>query len=122
MKALLLFAIGLGLFSLNSCSPTAPIEPEEPTQPRYIGQISSIHPEQGFVLIRRAPGVTVPSGTILISRGPGDRVANLRTSGESLGQMSAADIQSGTPEIGDSVHEPLIEKADKIPDEFNLDS
>ena len=108
--------MGFGLLSLNSCSPTAPVEPEEPTQPRYVGQVASIHAAQGFVLIRRAPGVVLSPGTILISRGPGDRVANLRISGETLGQMCAADIQSGTPEIGDSVHEPLLEKAELTPD------
>ena len=106
----------LGLISFIGCSPQAPVEPEEPTQPRYVGQINSVHAEQGFVLIRRGAGVTLSPGMILISRGPGERVANLRVSGESLGQMVAADIQSGQPQIGDSVHEPLLDNPELTPD------
>ena len=112
MKTLAILVLSLALIG---CSRDAPMEPEKPTQPRYIGQVTSIHAAQGFVLIRRAPGVTIPTGTILISRGPGDRVANLRVSGETLGLMTAADIQAGVPEVGDSVHEPLLDKAELTP-------
>lgn len=87
------------------------MEPEKPTS-RYIGQIASVHANQGFTLIRRSPGITVSAGTILISQGLDGSAANLRVSGEMLGQMIAADIQSGSPQRGDSVREPLIEESD----------
>ena len=108
--------------TLIGCGGDVPIEPEEPNQPRYIGQITSLHLAQGFVLIRRAPGVTLPTGSILISRGPGlvegtktPRVANLRITGETLGQLTAADVQSGAPQVGDSVYEPLLESPEAAP-------
>ncbi len=113
MKSLAILVLSLALIG---CGRDVPVEPEEPTQPRYIGQITSIHAAQSFVLIRRAPGITLAAGTILISRGPGDRVANLRVSGETLGLMTAADIQAGVPEVGDSVYEPLLEKPELTPD------
>lgn len=113
--------LGLSL-SLTGCGlfggkpELEPTEQKKPSQPRYIGQITSIHAAQGFVLIRRSPGVTLVPSTILISRGPGgpkqQRVANLRITGESLGQMAAADIQSGSPQVGDSVYEALPENSE----------
>ncbi|MDX1680596.1 MAG: hypothetical protein R3242_07690 [Akkermansiaceae bacterium] len=116
MKAPILFLLFLGL---ASCGPldkppqgAGPEEEEEEPQiqRKYIGQIASVHADQNFVLIRRSPGVSVPAGKILISSGPGGSLANLRVSGETLGQMMAADIQSGSPRVGDSVAEPLLKR------------
>ena len=98
---------GCGLFQQEP----EPTDKEEPKS-LYIGQIASVHASQGFVLIRRIPGITVESGTILIAEGIGGAASNLRVSGESLGQMLAADIQSGTPQAGDSVRKPLIQDVD----------
>lgn len=96
---------------LIGCGGGVPVEPEKPSQNRFVGQVVSIHTNQGFILFRRTPGVRIPTGSILISRGPGNRLANLRVSGEALGQMMAADIQSGAPEVGDSVLKPMIQEA-----------
>lgn len=82
---------------------------EEPSASLHVGQIASIHSQEGFVLIRRLPSMEIASGTILISTGPTGQVANLRVTGESLGQMIAADIQSGCPQIGDSVSRSALE-------------
>ena len=109
MKLLTPLLVSIGL---AACSPSAPpLEEDKPTS-RYIGQIASVHTTHGFVLIRRSPGTSVSAGTILISQGRDGNAANLRVSGEKLGQMIAADIQSGSPQAGDSVREPLIEKID----------
>lgn len=91
--------------------PATPPGEEQPAS-LYVGQIASIHPQEGFVLIRRLPSIEIASGTILISTGPTGQVANLRVTGESLGQMIAADIQSGSPQIGDSVSRSALESDD----------
>jgi hypothetical protein len=44
------------------------------------------------------------TGQILTTRGPENRTANLRTTGEKLGEFAAADIQSGAVEPGDAVY------------------
>jgi len=120
MRITATFALCLSLASCGlSPSEPEPVEEKKPTS-RHIGQIASIHAAQNFVLIRRAPGITVPPGTILISEGVDGTAANLRASGESLGQMIAADIQSGIPQVGDPVREPLIEEGEleaEIPEE-----
>jgi hypothetical protein len=41
------------------------------------------------------------------------RAANLKVTGEKTGQFAAADIQSGTLEIGDSVYTTLSYQAPK---------
>lgn len=82
----------------------------------YVGQIASLHLDQDFVLIRRTPTVSVATGTILISSGPGGELANLRVTGEHLGLMIAADVQSGRPQLGDSVNRSAVESEDTDPD------
>ena len=116
---ILCLCLGLTSCGLFQGTPE-PVEVEEQTQPTYVGQITSIHAAQNFVIIRHSAGVTIPTGTILISRGPSDpdglipeRVANLRVSGENRGLMAAADIQAGLPEVGDSVYLPLIGKPEE---------
>jgi len=114
----------LTALALAACAPKLETpEPGDEPKPnsRYIGQITSVHAEQGFVLIRRASAITLNPGTILLSEGPNGRAANLRISGENLGQMLAADVQSGSPQVGDSVREPLISEAEIEADEFESD-
>lgn len=108
----LLICLSLSACGLFQGKPTPIEQEEEEPSSRYIGQIASVHEDQGFVLIRRSPGIQVATGTILISDGTDGRAANLRATGESLGQMIAADLQSGTPQVGDSVREPLIEEVE----------
>lgn len=108
----LLLCLSLGGCGLLSRSSPTPQNQEPATPSPYVGQVASLHSAQGFVLIRRMPSVTVAPGTILISTGPNGSVANLRVSGESLGLMIAADIQSGTPQVGDSVNHSALEEED----------
>lgn len=120
MRIPLVFMLCLCICSCGLFRPQPePPEPEEP-ESLYVGQITSVHASQGFVLIRRVPGITVATGSILISERAGGSASNLRVSGESLGQMLAADIQSGIPQVGDSVRKPLIEDVD--PAEESADS
>jgi hypothetical protein len=46
----------------------------------------------------------VETGSILTTQGPEGRAANLLATGEKLGQYAAADIRTGTLEIGDGVY------------------
>ena len=72
--------------------------------PSLVGRIASIPPDKRFVLIQSYGGWKIESGTILTTRGPEERTANLLVTGESLGHFAAADLQSGAVEVGDAVY------------------
>jgi len=115
-SALITCLLCLGLSSCGLLRRHQPIDPQPEEEPSlYVGQIASVHLNQGFVLIRRSPHVTVPSGTILISTSPGGQAANLRVTGESLGLMIAADVQSGDPQVGDTVNRSALDQLDSDP-------
>lgn len=94
---------------------------ETKATPRLIGRVASVPPGGKFVLIQTYGKVKFEPGTILTTRGNDRRTANLRVTGESLAEFSAADIQSGKAEIGDAVytvHAPqLAEKEPEAPAE-----
>lgn len=100
--------IGLLGLLVSACgSGTAP-EPEAegeppPIPPRVVGEIASVHPEEGFVLIRRTGLATLPAGMAYSSVGADGRTAALRLTGERLGRFFAADIGGGDPAAGDLV-------------------
>lgn len=75
-----------------------------PEGPQLIGRIASVPAEKTFVLVQRYGKWEPTAGEILTTRGPEERTANLRLTGESLGEFAAADIQSGTLELGDGVY------------------
>lgn len=96
-------------FLVGACAPTAEKpKPEEKKPavegPKLVGRIATIPADKRFVLIQSYGKWEVESGQILTTRGPEDRTANLRTTGEKLGEFAAADLQSGTLEIGDAVY------------------
>ena len=102
--------LSLACLALTSCSwlglkKKSPI-PQEPSAPSLVGRIASIPADHRFVLIQSYGKWNVPTGSILISRGPDARTANLLATGEALGQFAAADVQSGTFEVGDAVLMP----------------
>jgi hypothetical protein len=84
---------------------TAPEDPK-PAAPSLtlIGRIASIPPDRRFVLIQSYGSWKPTADTILTAHGPDARSANLKVTGETLGQFTAADIQSGEVEIGDAVY------------------
>ncbi len=95
------------LLFLTSCAKKpaetpAPKQKEE--QARLVGRIASIHKNPDFALIQSYGTWTIQTGAILATIGPDGRAANLKVTGEKTGQFAAADIQSGTLEIGDSVY------------------
>ncbi len=103
--------------SIPACGPSKP-DPEtsanslaagaeknkQPAKPELIGIIASLPRGQNFVLIRRYGSWSATPGTLLTTRGPDSRSANLLMTGESLSEFIAADIQSGAVEIGDGVY------------------
>ena len=98
---------------LSSCADKpAPAPPEKPKkdQIRLVGRIASVHKNPDFVLIQSYGTWTVPTGAILATSGTEGRAANLKVTGEKTGQFAAADIQSGSIEIGDSVYTTLTYK------------
>jgi len=99
-----------------SCGSTKPEKPKEEAKkpvvegPKLVGRIASIPADKRFVLIQSYGKWAVESGQILTTRGPEDRTANLRTTGESLGEFAAADLQSGSVEVGDAVYSQHVVK------------
>ena len=83
---------------------------KKPDAPKLVGRIASIPADKRFVLIQSYEAWTVETGAILTTRGPEDRTANLRVTGEKLGQFAAADLQSGTVEVGDAVYSRHVPK------------
>lgn len=78
--------------------------------PQLVGRIASIPADRRFVLIQSYGKWTIESGRILTTRGPDERTANLRTTGETLGEFAAADLQSGLVEVGDAVYSQHVVK------------
>ncbi|MCE2959578.1 MAG: hypothetical protein ACK5LH_02090 [Akkermansiaceae bacterium] len=109
-------SLALPLLFLSSCAdkPTETPAPK-PTkdQARLVGRIASIHKNPDFTLIQSYGPWNVPTGAILATMGLEGRAANLKVTGEKTGQFAAADIQSGTLEIGDSVYTTLSYQAPK---------
>jgi hypothetical protein len=104
----------ISLLFLSSCADKADETPpptEKKDQARLVGRIASIHKNPDFALIQSYGVWNVPTGAILATIGLEDRAANLKVTGEKTGQFAAADIQSGTLEIGDSVYTTLSYQA-----------
>jgi hypothetical protein len=77
---------------------------EAETRPQLVGRVASIPADRKYVLVQSYGSWNVETGSILTTQGPEGRAANLLATGEKLGQYAAADIQSGTLEIGDGVY------------------
>ena len=101
---------------VSACGPTKPDKPkEEATKsaveaPKLVGRIASIPADKRFVLIQSYGKWVVESGRILTTRGPDERTANLRITGETLGEFTAADLQSGSVGVGDAVYSQHVVK------------
>jgi len=90
-----------------------------PEGPELVGRVASIAADRRFVLIQSYGTWKQETDAILTTRGAEERTANLLVTGEALGQFAAADIQSGTVEIGDAVysrHIPKPAEPDPAPD------
>ena len=107
MKLLAFTSLALCLF-LTACADKPEETPTEKTddesKPRLVGRVASIPADRTFVLIQSYGTWTVETGSILTTQGPEGRAANLLATGEKLGQYAAADIRTGTLEIGDGVY------------------
>ena len=100
-------------FSLFACGTTHSTAPEKPAAaketaivagPKLVGRIATIPADRRFVLIQSYGKWEMEAGAILTTRGPDERTANLRVTGEKLGEFAAADLQSGTLGKGDAVY------------------
>lgn len=115
MKAVVYLLVPF-LLALGACSNFKPGKPDADTEapakvqegPELVGRIASVAADRRFVLIQSYGPWKRDAGTVLTSRGDDDRVANLLITGEAAGQFAAADIQSGSVEIGDAVHAPHL--------------
>ncbi len=110
---ILFLMIGSICLGALSCAPSKPKSDdpgkEDPKNtpvegPELVGRIASVPADKRFVLIQSYGKWKGESGQILTTRGPENRTANLKTTGEKLGEFSAADVQSGIVQIGDAVY------------------
>ncbi len=101
------------LLFLSSCAdkpvPTPP-PTEKKEQARLVGRVASVNKNPDFTLIQSYGTWTIQTGAILATIGLDGRAANLKVTGEKSGQYAAADIQSGTLEIGDSVYTTIADQ------------
>jgi hypothetical protein len=114
-----LFIFLLNLF-LSSCADKPdprPAPTEKKEEARLVGRIASIQSSQNFVLIQSYGNWNTQTGATLATVGTDGRAANLKVTGEKIGQFAAADIKSGTLEIGDSVYTTLSVEVINTPDE-----
>jgi len=84
--------------------------------PLLVGKIASMPADKRFVLIQSYGKWNIDTGSILTTRGPDERTANLLATGESLGEFAAADVQSGTVEVGDGVYSRHVPKPVAAPE------
>lgn len=98
--AALLFS-GCGLFQRKT---QENLDKPDRNEPKLVGRIASVPLDKRFVLIQSFGKWNVETGAILTTRGADNQSANLRVTGESLGQFAAADLQSGSLEVGDAVY------------------
>ncbi|RYD19335.1 MAG: hypothetical protein EOP88_19350 [Verrucomicrobiaceae bacterium] len=111
---LLLIAACMTCFA--SCANDKPAKPDETEKkltsnaPKLVGRIASMPADKRFVLIQSYGKWETESGAILTTLGPDSRTANLRVTGEKLGEFAAADVQSGDVEKGDAVYAQFTPK------------
>jgi hypothetical protein len=102
--------------ALTGCAAFNRGKPDEKDKPKpaeglsLIGRIASIPPDKQFVLIQTYDRRTLEAGTILTTRGDSERSANLKVTGERMGQFAAADVQSGEVILGDAVYSLHVPK------------
>jgi hypothetical protein len=104
---ILLFVVSCSLLSCATSKQEKPKTAEKKTAdagPTLVGRIATIPADKRFVLIQHYGKWEDQTGQILTTRGPDERTANLKVTGEKLGEFSAADLQSGTVEVGDAVY------------------
>lgn len=114
-SALLVGLVSSCAFSKPNKPPVAPVAPVA-EGPKLIGRIASLPADRRFVLVQSYGEWKIEEGRILTTRGADERSANLRVTGESLGDLAAADIQAGTVEVGDAVYAQHVAKAAKEPE------
>ena len=74
-----------------------------PAASQIVGEIASVFPDEGFVLIRRYGGGKLPSDAVFNTSGEGGRTASIAPTGERSGRFYAADVTAGEPKPGDVV-------------------
>jgi len=94
------------LLLVSSCGsspkPEEKVEKKAPNA-QIVGRVSSISRNKDFVLIQQLGPGSLSANHLLHSMGPGGRSASLSLSGERVRDFYAADLVSGTVELGDPV-------------------
>ena len=113
LKMVALFSV----YFLCSCADNKPVEPEkveEAERDRMVARVASVNIAAKYVLIQRYGRLDIPEDSILYTlgtdSGEGSHSANIKVTGERLGQFLAADIVSGDLTVGDAVYLRVFEE------------
>ena len=105
MKVFLLLASMILLASCGFLKKQEEIE-AKPTQTAVVGEVTSVHPEQGFALFRQyGPGNLLQGGLLSARSLDGKRAVSLTLSPEKLGRFYTVDFdkEAEPPRVGDLV-------------------
>jgi len=99
---------------LSSCAKPVEKPAEEVVKSdKLVARVASIHKEEGYALIQRYGRLKLGDNAILYTLSVDGKTANLKVTGERLGQFVAVDIMSGELNIGDAVYlRDLTEKGE----------
>ncbi len=102
---------GVMICSLHSCANNKQVEElkkvKEEKVDQLVARVSSVNLSANYVLIQRYGRLVVPEDSVLYTLGSSEeqgKAANIKLTGEKLGQFLAADIVSGQIKVGDSVY------------------
>ena len=105
---------GCGLFKKDDP------EPPEPSPIQIVGEVTSVHADQRFLLFRRYGSGELQTGDFYSARSvDGRRAVGVIPSGEKLGRFYAADYSDDTelPRVGDLI---AVSNLDLPPKKSNL--
>ena len=95
-------------------------EKEEPKVDLLIGVVEMVNPERHFVLVRNQGVAGVSNGAILETRSKFGTKARLVAGSERKQSYISADIQSGSPQIGDLVYLPASQAGSSKPTSISV--
>jgi hypothetical protein len=109
----------LGAALIASCGIDGEEEKDEAEAPplptRLVGRIATVHRAEGFVLVEGYGEHTLGEGQLLSGIGSGGRTSSLLVTGERMGRFAAADLKSGSVEVGDFVYARFLNVDEDAP-------
>ena len=100
----ILLLISFSMICNNACTTGAKeIAEPEPQNDALVARISSVYPEQNYMLVQKYRSINTEIDAIFYSRGTDGTVNSLKMTGQKLGQFYVADIGEGSFTVNDPV-------------------